>query len=277
MIFLNWHVRWGHNSKTMIHRKKIKLTSEREFKTVVLKKTQSGCFQLIHRYCVFCGYCPPCLGSSALELCMQCLQRFSLAHQWSPAFIGAHEVGVVTEEIIKGIEVGAVWGPLDLGFAADDAAPKLCVEVPPDFCHCLACRTIPLFPLFPLFQPLIHMWKTMFGWKYAELLVRTATEKCRMAWRATQQHSLMQSFRATSSAAKPRSSGPHTAPTSILEIIYSGSMPWFECADKSRRPLMRCRKPSKSSRAQFQSRWSTMHWTFSTKGARLANKLMAIT
>ena len=29
--------------------------------------------------------------------------------------------GIVTEEIIKGIEAGAVWEPLDLGFTADDA------------------------------------------------------------------------------------------------------------------------------------------------------------
>ena len=33
--------------------------------------------------------------------------------------------GVEPEEIIKGIEVGAIWGPLDLDFAADDTAPKL--------------------------------------------------------------------------------------------------------------------------------------------------------
>ena len=40
--------------------------------------------------------------------------RLSLAHV---------NHGIVTEEIIKGIEAGTVWGPLDLGFAADDAAP----------------------------------------------------------------------------------------------------------------------------------------------------------
>ena len=55
--------------------------------------------------------------------------------------------GIEPEEIIKGIEVGAVWGPLDLGFAADDTAPKLCVEECHDFHHCVACRAIPHFPV----------------------------------------------------------------------------------------------------------------------------------
>ena len=94
MIFLNWHVRWGHNSKTIIQRKKIKLTPEREFKTVFIgisKKTQSGGFQLVRRCCIFCRYCPPCLGSSAREPCAQCLRRFSSAHQWLPPFVGARE------------------------------------------------------------------------------------------------------------------------------------------------------------------------------------------
>ena len=43
--------------------------------------------------------------------------------------------GIVTEEIIKGIEAVAVWEPVDLGFAADDAVPKHCVEEPYDFRH----------------------------------------------------------------------------------------------------------------------------------------------
>ena len=43
--------------------------------------------------------------------------------------------GIVTEEIIKGIEAVAVWEPVDLGFAADDAVPKHCVEEPHDFRH----------------------------------------------------------------------------------------------------------------------------------------------
>ena len=41
--------------------------------------------------------------------------------------------GIVTEEIFKGIEAVAVWEPVDLGFAADDAVPKHCVEEPLDF------------------------------------------------------------------------------------------------------------------------------------------------
>ena len=94
MIFLNWHVRWGHNSKTIIHRKKIKLSPKREFKTVFIgisKKTKSDCHQLVRRRCIFCRNCPLHLGSSALESCVRCLSRFLSAHQWSPAFVGAHE------------------------------------------------------------------------------------------------------------------------------------------------------------------------------------------
>ena len=60
--------------------------------------------------------------------------------------------GVEPEEIIKGIEVGAVWGPLDLGFAADDTAPRLCVEERHDFRHCVACHAI-LHP-FPVAVPI---------------------------------------------------------------------------------------------------------------------------
>ena len=43
--------------------------------------------------------------------------------------------GIVTEEIIKVIEAVAVWEPVDLGFAADDAVPKHCVEELHDFRH----------------------------------------------------------------------------------------------------------------------------------------------
>ena len=36
-------------------------------------------------------------------------------------------LGIKLEEILYMIEVGAVWGPLDLGFAADDMALKLAI------------------------------------------------------------------------------------------------------------------------------------------------------
>ena len=55
--------------------------------------------------------------------------------------------GIEPEKIIKRIEVGTVWGLLDLGFAADDTAPKLCVEECHDFRHCVACRAILYFPV----------------------------------------------------------------------------------------------------------------------------------
>ena len=43
-------------------------------------------------------------------------------------------------------EVGTIWESLDLGFAADDTAPKLCIEERPDFRHCVAHRTTLHFP-----------------------------------------------------------------------------------------------------------------------------------
>ena len=135
----------------MIHRKKIKLTSESEFKTVFIsisEKTQSSCLQFIRRYCIFSGYYRPCLAS--------CYGIFLVinGHWYSSAHVNH---GVVTEEIIKGFKVGAVWGPLDLSFAADDAAPTLCVEEPHDFRHCVACSAIPVAVLSWNFQSIIHM------------------------------------------------------------------------------------------------------------------------
>ena len=43
-------------------------------------------------------------------------------------------------------EVGTIWESLDLGFAADDTALKLCIEERPDFCCCVARRTNLDFP-----------------------------------------------------------------------------------------------------------------------------------
>ncbi len=43
-------------------------------------------------------------------------------------------------------EVGTIWESLDLGFAADDTALKLCIEEGPDFRHCMARRTTLHFP-----------------------------------------------------------------------------------------------------------------------------------
>ena len=43
-------------------------------------------------------------------------------------------------------EVGTIWESLDLGFVADDTAPKLCIEERPDFRRCVARRTTQYFP-----------------------------------------------------------------------------------------------------------------------------------
>ena len=61
MIFLDWHLLWEHNSKSIVHRKKIKLAPEREFKTVFIgteKMTQSGCLQLVCRLRIFLWILP---------------------------------------------------------------------------------------------------------------------------------------------------------------------------------------------------------------------------
>ena len=72
----------------------MKLASEREFKTVFLgitKKTQSGRLQLVCGHCIFCGYCPLGLGSSALESCVPCHWRFFSVHWLLMAFVRASE------------------------------------------------------------------------------------------------------------------------------------------------------------------------------------------
>ncbi len=43
-------------------------------------------------------------------------------------------------------EVGTIWELLDLGFAADDTTPKLCIEKRPDFRCCVARRATLHFP-----------------------------------------------------------------------------------------------------------------------------------
>ena len=50
--------------------------------------------------------------------------------------------GLGPEEIIEGVVVGAVGRPLDLGFAADDSTPKLCVRLCHDFDSCVARRAV---------------------------------------------------------------------------------------------------------------------------------------
>ena len=51
--------------------------------------------------------------------------------------------GVRQEELR---EVGTIWESLDLGFAANDTALKLCIEKRPDFRRCVARRTTLHFP-----------------------------------------------------------------------------------------------------------------------------------
>ena len=51
--------------------------------------------------------------------------------------------GVRPEELR---DVETIWESLDLGFAADDTALKLCIEERPDFHLCVACRTTLHFP-----------------------------------------------------------------------------------------------------------------------------------
>ena len=55
--------------------------------------------------------------------------------------------GVEPVEIIKGVEVGAVGEPRDLGLAAVESTPKLCVEPRHDFHSCVARRAVLHLPV----------------------------------------------------------------------------------------------------------------------------------
>ena len=64
------------------------------------------------------------------------------------AFVGARASWRRTRaEIIEGVEVRAVRGPRDLGFAADDSTPKLCIELRHDFHGFVARCTILHLPV----------------------------------------------------------------------------------------------------------------------------------
>ena len=64
------------------------------------------------------------------------------------AFVGARASWRRTRaEIIEGVDVRAVRGPLDLSFAADDSTPKLCIEPRHDFHGCVALRAILHLPV----------------------------------------------------------------------------------------------------------------------------------
>ncbi len=121
MIFLNWHLIWGHNSKSMIHRKKLKLAPEREFKTVFLgltKKTQSGRLQLVCGHWIFwfilsTGSWIICSGI----MCTMSLKVFfqSIDNRW---FLFPQVNHGIRPEELREV---TIWESLDLGFAADNS------------------------------------------------------------------------------------------------------------------------------------------------------------
>ena len=174
--------------------------------------TQSGCLQLVCGHCIFCGYCPLGLGSSALESCVPWLWRFFHSiDNWQLLFAQVNH-GVKPEKLR---EVGTIWESLDLGFAADDTALKLCIEKHPDFRRCVACCTTLHF-LENILTILRISGQTLFFYifRFAENLIKIANGKYRMTWWATQWwkllHSPTHSFRPLSSLGKLKLSGPHT-------------------------------------------------------------------
>ena len=160
----------------------MKLAPEREFKTVFLgitKRTQSGRLQLVCGHCFFCGYCPLGLGLSALESCVPCPWRFFQSiDNWWLLFAQVNH-GVRPEE---SREVGTIWESLDLGFAADDTALKLCIEKRPDFRRCVACCTTLHF-LENILTILRISGQTLFFYifRFAEKLIKIANGKYRTA------------------------------------------------------------------------------------------------
>ena len=148
-----------------------------------------------------------------------------------------------------------------------------------NFHHCVAHHAILYFSLAILinYSANLNIWKNKV-WPDIRKIVQMFSGKCRVVQRATQQRksgrSSMHSFRAVSSAAKPRSSDSHIVPTSLDS---SGLTPWFTCANKSHQLSMDWKKPSRTWYTWFQSRWSKTQWAISTKNAMPANKLKATT
>ena len=79
-------------------------------------------------------------------------------------------------------EVGTIWESLDLGFAADDTALKLCIEKRPDFRRCVACCTTLHF-LEDILIILRISGQTLFFYifRFAEKLIKIANGKYRTA------------------------------------------------------------------------------------------------
>ena len=148
----------------------------------------------------------------------------------------------------------------------------------PWFCCCVACHAILHFSVDVLtnysayFHPNLGFHTWIVSWNSYWDGVTSHTTLWRKSWGSS-----TQCFGTASSAAKPRSTGSHTATASIPLIIYSVTMPWFTCADESRRPLMNWRKPSKTLRERLWSRWSATRWVISAKDAKSVNKLKATT
>ena len=99
------------------------------------------------------------------------------------------------------------------------------------------------FWLTRYFQPNLGFHTWIVSWNSYWDGATSHTTLWRKSWGSS-----TQCFGTASSAAKPRSTGSHTATASIPLIISSVTMPWFTCADESRRPLMSWRKPSKTLR-----------------------------
>ena len=85
--------------------------------------------------------------------------------------------GVRPEELK---EVGTIWESLDLGFAADDTALKLCIEKHLDFRRCVACCTTLHF-LETILTILRTSGQTLFFYifRFAENLIKIANGKYR--------------------------------------------------------------------------------------------------
>ena len=91
VIFLDWHLLWGHNSKSIVHRKKMKLVPEREFKTVIQvlhKRLKVVAFSLFAGCAFFVKIAHRVLDHLLWNHVLMSITVF-LANWWSPAHIGA--------------------------------------------------------------------------------------------------------------------------------------------------------------------------------------------
>ncbi len=130
MFILKCHKVWEYNSKSIIHRKNLKQTCERSWKTdirTVWEMTKNEHQSLLCRFDITHVYLPSALRPSSPELCMQCpWWSFKFNDGCQLSLLDLHP-GISSEEVVEDVQVQAVLDPDDLQAAADHPPKKLMI------------------------------------------------------------------------------------------------------------------------------------------------------